>query len=103
MRSLLPLLEHPRADSGLDGATARQLVAYGATAWSDWWASKALDWVDNGVWGEDVAEALRCAAGDKRYSQSTRHRAWRHVKHRERVPSSPTLADPRSGGASRSS
>lgn len=82
LRSLLPLLERPRGEAELDDATARRLVAYGATAWSDWWASKALDWVDQGVWDDAVAEALGRTAQDKTYSQATRHRAWRYIKDR---------------------
>lgn len=80
LRSLLPLLKSPREDAELDEAAAQRLVAYGATAWSDWWASKALDWVDQGVWSEEVAEALRSCAQNKLYSQGTRHRAWHYVK-----------------------
>jgi hypothetical protein len=80
LRSLLPLLESPRQDAGLDEDTACRLVAYGATAWSDWWASKALDWVDQGVWGVSVAEALRSCSQNALYSQATRHRAWHYVK-----------------------
>lgn len=82
LRSLLPLLERPRVESALDDAAARRLVAFGLTAWSDWWASKALDWVDQGVWDDAVAEALGRAAQDQTYSQATRHRAWRYVKGR---------------------
>jgi len=81
LRDLLPLLEHPRIESGLADADARRLVAYGATAWSDWWASKALDWVEQGVSGDEVTEALRQCSQNKAYTQSTRHRAWQHVKH----------------------
>jgi len=76
------LLEGPRRDAGLDGETERLLVAYGATAWSDWWASKALDWVEQGVWSEDVADALRQCSTNKTYSQHTRHRAWHYLKQR---------------------
>lgn len=80
LRDLLPLLEKPRSDTGLTDDEARRLVGYGATAWSDWWASRALDWVDQGVRGDEVAEALRRCSRDKTCSQETRHRAWRHVK-----------------------
>ena len=76
----LPLLEKPRAHADLTDEEAAALVAYGATAWSDHWASTALDWVDQGVWSEEVAEALRRTAQDKTYSQETRHRAWRYIK-----------------------
>lgn len=76
----LPLLEELRADAGLTDEEAAALVAFGATAWSDHWASTALDWVDQGVWSEEVADALRRTAQDKTYSQATRHRAWRYIK-----------------------
>jgi hypothetical protein len=76
----LPLLEKARADAPLTDDEAQALVAFGATAWSDHWASTALDWVDQGVWGEDVEAALRLCADNKTYSQATRHRAWRYVK-----------------------
>ena len=49
---------------------------------SDHWASAALDWVDQGVWSQEVAEALRRTAHDKTYSQATRHRAWQYAKQR---------------------
>jgi hypothetical protein len=58
------------------------LLRSGANAWSDWWASKALDWVDQGVWSDGVADALRRCSVDRLYSQETRHRAWRYIKPR---------------------
>lgn len=79
---LLPLLEAPRANADLDDELAARLVAYGATAWSDWWASKALDWVDQGVWSDRVSDALVACSQDVRYSQQTRHRAWKSIKAR---------------------
>jgi kynurenine formamidase len=77
----LPLLEMRRADADLTDDEAQALVAF-TTAWSDHWASSALDWVDQGVWSEDVAAALRLCAKNKTYSQATRHRAWAYVKPR---------------------
>ncbi len=56
VRDLLPILERLWSGSGLDDEEARHLVVYG-TAWPHWWASKALDWVDQGVWGGDVASS----------------------------------------------
>jgi hypothetical protein len=44
------------------------------------WADKALDWVDQGVWSDEVAEALRRCSANQLYSQHTRHRAWRYIK-----------------------
>ena len=59
-----PPHEGPRSESGLDNTTAAALVAYGARAWSDWWASEAIDWVDQGVWDGTVAQAPRdCSQG----------------------------------------
>lgn len=80
LRSLLPLLEEPRCRSDLNEEQARRLVAYEVTSWSDRWASKALDWVHQGVWGDDVAAALQRTAQDQTYSQATRHRAWGYIK-----------------------
>jgi hypothetical protein len=80
LRSLLPLLEKPREEADLDDESAARLVAYAARAWSDWWASRALDWVDQGVWSEAVARSLIDCSQDKRYTQRTRHRAWRYIK-----------------------
>lgn len=76
----LPLLEAARTASGLSDVEAAELVAFGATAWSDHWASTALDWVDQGVWDEDVAAALRLCADNETYAQRTRHRAWAYIK-----------------------
>lgn len=76
----LPLLEKPRSEADLTDAEAAALVAFGATAWSDHWASTALDWVDQGVWSDGVVEALRQTAENETYSQQTRHRAWHHIK-----------------------
>lgn len=76
----LPLLEKPRTHAGLTDDEAAALVAFGTTAWSDHWASKALDWVDQGVWSDDVATALRLCAENKAYSQATRHRARKYLK-----------------------
>ena len=78
--SLLPLLENPRSEAGLTDGEAAALIAFGATAWSDHWAGAALDWVDQGVWSDEVLQALRSTAQDKTYSQATRHRAWRYIK-----------------------
>lgn len=76
----LPMLEKPRADVDLTDEEAAALVTYGATAWSDHWASTASDWVDQGVWSQGVAEALRRTAKNEACSQRTRQRAWRYVK-----------------------
>jgi hypothetical protein len=76
----LPLLEGPRVEAGLAEDEERALVAFAATAWSDHWASAALDWVDQGVWSDEVASALRLCAENMAYSQATRHRAWAYVK-----------------------
>jgi hypothetical protein len=76
---LLPLLEHPFDESDLDPASAVRLVHY-ALRGSDYWAGKALDWVDEGVLSGDIGRALLRLSQDRRYAQQTRHRAWAHVK-----------------------
>jgi hypothetical protein len=78
----LPRLESARSEADLDDRQAARLVAFGLTAWSDWWASKALDWVDQGVWDQAIEQALGSCAQDERYSQATRHRAWTYIKPR---------------------
>jgi hypothetical protein len=79
----LVLLEHARADADLTNDEAQALVAFGLTAWSDHWASAALDWVDQGVCAESIEAALRLCAENKTYSQGTRHRARRLVRQQE--------------------
>lgn len=66
---LLIQLEQPRTASRLDEAAATSLVEYALASRSEWWASKALDWVDQGVWTDDVAAAARRVSQDKTYSQ----------------------------------
>jgi hypothetical protein len=73
-------MERPQAEAGLTDEEAPALVAFAATASSDHWARSALDWVDQGLWSQVVADALRQTAQDMTYSQQTRHRAWRYVK-----------------------
>lgn len=80
LQAKLPLLEAPRAAAPLDDIEAARLVAYGLRSWSDWWASKALDWVDEGVWNEHVVAALVECRENKEFSQNTRHRAQSHAK-----------------------
>jgi hypothetical protein len=79
---LLHHLEQPREHAPLGDDEVAQLVVYAMTCWSDWWASKVLDWVEQGVWNENVAAAVRQASQDRRYSQETRHRAWRRANDR---------------------
>lgn len=67
----MTLLEKP----GLDEAGEETLVAFALAAWSDHWASSALDWVDQGVWSDEIAAAVAAAVENKNYSQATRHRA----------------------------
>jgi hypothetical protein len=82
LRGLMPLLEAQRVDTHLDDDAAARLVAFALSpGWSEHWARRALDWVDAGVTSDAVVEALKRVAQDKRFDQSTRHRAWRHVKH----------------------
>jgi len=83
IRALLPLLERPRSESGLDDATAVRLVEeVVCRPWSDYWVGHALDWIDANTWSDTIGEALRVVSQDKQFSQKTRHRAWRHVKPR---------------------
>jgi hypothetical protein len=83
LRRLMPLLEAQRVDAHLDDDAAARLVAFALSpGWSEYWARRALDWVDSGVMSDEVVEALKRVSQDKRFDQSTRHRAWRHVKHR---------------------
>lgn len=78
----MPLLEAQRVDAPLDDHTAARLVAFALSpGWSEYWARKALDWVDAGVMSDAVVEALKRLSQDERCDQSTRHRAWRQVKH----------------------
>ena len=82
---LLVKLESRRAESRLDDETAAGLVSYALTGSSDYWAERALDWVEaNEVPAEVVADALRACIdtdpGSKRWPQSLRHRALRQWK-----------------------
>lgn len=78
----MPLLTHPRDEADLTDAEADELVTFAlAPPWADHWASKALDWIDQGVGSPAINDALRRVAKDKTYSQATRHRAWHKVKH----------------------
>lgn len=88
LRDQLPLLEHSREESELDDSAAAVLVAFALDAWSDHWAASALDWVDQGVWSEGVAEALRRCSQNHLRSQFTRHRAWHYIKDSFRPPTS---------------
>lgn len=86
---LLVHLEFPRVSSDLDDQTATALVSYALTGFSDYWAERALDWVEAGdVPAEQVAEALRACidtdASKKRWPQSLRHRAPRQWKQTSR-------------------
>jgi len=81
LRRLMPLLEAPRSLSDLDDEAAARLVASAiGPPWSDYWAGNALNWVDERVWSDEVADSLHSIARDKAYSQRTRHRAWHHTK-----------------------
>lgn len=81
-------LLRPRQESDLDDDQAGELVVFALRPeWGSHWAKGALDWVDSGVWTDDVAVALRRAAQDKRLTQHDRHRAWKYVKH---LPAPPT-------------
>lgn len=84
LRVMVKLLEKPRSEvPAVDDVIAARLVAYALDGqWGDHWANGALDWIDQGVWSDDIAAALALVSQDKRYSQRTRHRAWRYIKPR---------------------
>jgi hypothetical protein len=85
MRRLMPLLEGTLSESGLDRDTAVRLVEFVVSLpWPDHWVSRALDWVDEGLWTDAIRDALQPISQDKNFSQQTRHRAWRYVKPRNR-------------------
>jgi hypothetical protein len=85
---LLPVLERS-ADDVLsaspelraDRSVLTALVCFALTAWSDYWRSLALDWLEAG-WPLDAttSDALATAKDSPQFSQTTRHRAtalWR--------------------------
>jgi hypothetical protein len=85
---LLPVLERS-ADDVLfsspelraDRSVLTALVCFALTAWSDYWRSLALDWLEAG-WPLDTttSDALATAKDSPQFSQTTRHRAaalWR--------------------------
>ena len=87
---LLPVLERS-ADDVLsaspelraDRSVLAALVCFALTAWSDYWRSLALDWLEAG-WPLDATTsyALATAKDSLQFSQTTRHRAaalWRHA------------------------
>lgn len=82
LRRWMPLLEHPRAESGLDDDSAARLIAFTLDqGWQDHWVAFALDWIEDGLWRTEFADGLRRVVDDERsYSQQTRHRAWKYVK-----------------------
>ena len=82
---LLPLLERSAddvlissPDLGVDPSVLSALVCFAVTAWSDYWRSLALDWLEAG-WPLDSATsaALATAKDSHQFSQATRHRAAR--------------------------
>lgn len=81
MTSYLVQLEHPAQEADLDATTKSELVVFALNI-PNYWSSKALDWVDDGILSEPIMTTMRQVSQDKRYSQRTRHRAWQHVKHR---------------------
>jgi hypothetical protein len=59
---LMILTEGSREAANIDDAAAREMVIYCLGLGSDWWADKAIDWVDHGVSGTGVIESLAAAA-----------------------------------------
>lgn len=74
---LLVRTEGPLADSDLSAADAAALVSYSLGNGSDWWANRAMDWIEQGIPSADVKDALDHAVDDDRLPQMTRHRALR--------------------------
>jgi hypothetical protein len=63
----MPRHEAQRADAEIDDNTAARLVAFALSpGWSDYWAGRAVDWVDDGVTSDAVVEALKRVSQDKR-------------------------------------
>jgi hypothetical protein len=74
MVRFLTLLESPFS-AGLDlQVDPYELIRYALEA-SDYWASKALDWLSNGLAAGPVDDALVAYSTDKSHPQSLRHRA----------------------------
>ena len=83
MRSVMPLLEGSISESGLDSDAATRLVEFVVRGpWPDYWVSRALGWVDEGLWSDAIGDALQSISQDKSFSQQTRHRAWARIKPR---------------------
>ncbi len=77
--SLVTMLEQPYADSRVDFDSQREALLLGLSSiWpSDYWPSRALDWVESGFRIDDeIAEALMGASKRASYSQAFRHRAF---------------------------
>ena len=70
LRWQMPLLEHPRSESGLDDDAAARLVSFTLDdGWQDHWVASALDWIDDGLWRDEFVAGLRGVVEDKaRYS-----------------------------------
>jgi aminoglycoside phosphotransferase len=76
----LPLLEAPLADSGLDEEAAVRLVeSVVCQPLADEWVSRALKWIDDGVWSDSISRALVSISQDLSFSPLTRHLAWSAV------------------------
>ena len=71
LRRFMPLLERSRTQSGLDDETATRLVAFVfELPWPDYWVSRALDWIDDGVPADGLDEQIRKVSQDKAYSHA---------------------------------
>ncbi|MGB3676043.1 MAG: hypothetical protein WA988_16550 [Candidatus Nanopelagicales bacterium] len=93
---LLARLEGSPGESNLSAAEAAGLVEYALRHGSEWWASHAIDWVDQGACNDAVAVALRAVTVDKRFSQRLRHRAKSAAKRwnsQRPAPPAPGLSD----------
>lgn len=62
---------------GLTPDESARLVVVGLASASPWWTSKALLWVEGGVWSPEVRAAVSTAAHDSRLPADLRRRAER--------------------------
>ena len=86
--ALLIFLEHPFVEAeqlisslGFEPFPFRRLIEFAISSESDYWASLAVDWLEQGVpLNEKVANAINLMVEEKRASQKTRHRAFQLMK-----------------------
>jgi hypothetical protein len=63
----------------------RRLIEFALSSEADYWASLAVDWLEQGVpINGQIANAINSMVEEKRTSQKTRHRAFSLVKRFEK-------------------